>query len=445
MASYKIQRGDTLTSIAKKYGTTVNDLASANNIKNVNLIYAGDVLQIPGQTKTATGTSAATKTTAGTSTASKAATGTKTPSGASTSSKTTKSSNKNTGLSGVSQNTQNNVNKYSAGYSASAAVNNAKAYLDSLTKNKPGEFSSKYTKDIDDLYQQITNRDKFKYSLDDDMLYQQAKEQYMALGKTAMQDTMGQAASLTGGYGNSYASTAGNQAYQSYLQQLNDNIPEYYQMARDNYNQEGQDLYNKYSLAKGQEDSDYAKYRDSYADWQNERDYAAGRYDNERNFDYGQYADARNYWQNQAQLENADYWDKTNYDESVRQYNENMAYQRERDAVEDSQWNQEMEYQRSRDSVEDSQWEKNYALSVAAKNASGSSYKGLSDDVLDNLSALSSKGDNNAVEKILLQHVANGDISEEQAQEFMNILYTEKAPVNTTIKNPSLIQYFLNQ
>ena len=78
MASYKIQRGDTLTSIAKKYGTTVNDLASANNIKNVNLIYAGDVLQIPGQTKTATGTSSATKTTAGTSTASKAATGTKT-------------------------------------------------------------------------------------------------------------------------------------------------------------------------------------------------------------------------------------------------------------------------------------------------------------------------------------------------------------------------------
>ena len=44
---YKIVKGDTLTAIAKKYGTTIAVLKKLNNIKNVNLIYAGDVILIP--------------------------------------------------------------------------------------------------------------------------------------------------------------------------------------------------------------------------------------------------------------------------------------------------------------------------------------------------------------------------------------------------------------
>ena len=38
---YRIQRGDTLSAIARRYGTTVNNLVRLNNIKNPNLIYAG--------------------------------------------------------------------------------------------------------------------------------------------------------------------------------------------------------------------------------------------------------------------------------------------------------------------------------------------------------------------------------------------------------------------
>lgn len=45
--TYKIKKGDTLSEIAKKYGTTVSILASINNIKDVNKIYAGDTLKIP--------------------------------------------------------------------------------------------------------------------------------------------------------------------------------------------------------------------------------------------------------------------------------------------------------------------------------------------------------------------------------------------------------------
>lgn len=44
--NYIVQRGDTLYAIARKYGTTVQELADINNIANPNLIYPGQVLRI---------------------------------------------------------------------------------------------------------------------------------------------------------------------------------------------------------------------------------------------------------------------------------------------------------------------------------------------------------------------------------------------------------------
>ena len=44
--TYVVKPGDTLWGIAKKYNTTVNSLATKNNIKNVNLIYPNQVLKI---------------------------------------------------------------------------------------------------------------------------------------------------------------------------------------------------------------------------------------------------------------------------------------------------------------------------------------------------------------------------------------------------------------
>ena len=43
---YTIQRGDTLSAIAQKYNTSVEELARLNNISNVNLIYAGSQIKI---------------------------------------------------------------------------------------------------------------------------------------------------------------------------------------------------------------------------------------------------------------------------------------------------------------------------------------------------------------------------------------------------------------
>lgn len=210
-----------------------------------------------------------------------------------------------TGLQGLSSQTSSALGKYSQGYQASDTVNQAQNYLNNVVAGKPADYQSQYKQQLDDLYNQVMNRPKFQYDLNGDMLYQQYKDQYMTQGKQAMQDTMSQAAALTGGYGNSYANTAGNQAYQGYLQQLNAMVPELYQMALNQYTQEGQDLQNRYNLTSDLEDKAYGKYRDTVSDWQNEREFANTDYWNKYNADYSDFQNMLNYWNQLAQQENS--------------------------------------------------------------------------------------------------------------------------------------------
>ena len=68
-----------------------------------------------------------------------------------------------------------------------------------------------------------------------DPMYGALKDQAVKNGRMAMLDTQAQAANLTGGYGSSYAQSVGHQAYNSYLQQLGDRIPELYRLAYEMY------------------------------------------------------------------------------------------------------------------------------------------------------------------------------------------------------------------
>ena len=113
-------------------------------------------------------------------------------------------------------------------------------------------------------------RDKFSYDVNADALYQQLKDNYIQQGKMAMEDAMGQASAMTGGYGNSYAATVGNQAYQAHLENLNDIIPELYQMALEKYDMEGREiaenlayLESDYAKHLGEEERDYSRLLDS--------------------------------------------------------------------------------------------------------------------------------------------------------------------------------------
>lgn len=159
--------------------------------------------------------------------------------------------------------------KYSYDASADTAYQQALAALQQATAAVP-TYKASYDDQLQEIYDKIVNRDKFSYDLNRDALYQQYADQYQVMGQQAMMDTMGQAAALTGGYGNSYASTAGNQAYQAYLQQLNNVVPELYGMALDQYNAEGDKLLTQYSMLGDMADDEYSKYQDALNQyWQN--------------------------------------------------------------------------------------------------------------------------------------------------------------------------------
>jgi hypothetical protein len=197
---------------------------------------------------------------------------------------------------------------------------------------QPGGYRSPWQSQLDDTMNRIMNREKFSYDLNGDALWKQYKDQYTTGGKMAMMDTMGQAQAMTGGYGNSYAQSVGQQAYQAQLQNLNDVVPELYQMALNQYNQEGQDMYQQYSMLGAQEEQDYGRYRDSVSDYYTElsrlmdqynaeRDYDYGKYTDDRNFEYGQYSDDRAYEYQEGRDQIADDQWQAEFDEAVRQYN----------------------------------------------------------------------------------------------------------------------------
>lgn len=166
--------------------------------------------------------------------------------------------------------------KYDA--SKDEAYQKAMSALEQAQSSKP-TYTDSYGDQVQQIYDKIMNREKFSYDLNSDMLYQQMKDQYTNLGQQAMQDTMGQAAGLTGGYSSSYAQSVGQQQYDAYLQQLNDNIPELYQMAASRYDQEGEDLLNQYNMSTDAQDREYNRYQDALSDYWTNLNYLTGRAD----------------------------------------------------------------------------------------------------------------------------------------------------------------------
>ena len=239
----------------------------------------------------------------------------------------------NTGTTAQSAATTQNTTTANTGfqygaYQQSDTVKQAQALLQQQMANKPGEYTSSWQSQLNDILQQIQNREKFSYDLNADALYNQYKDQYMLQGQQAMMDTMGQAQAMTGGYGNSYAQSVGQQAYQGHVQQLNDKIPELYQLALSQYQMEGDEMKDKAALIAQMEDQAYGRYRDTVSDYNVELDRLQNRYDTERDYDYGMWADNRDF--------------------SYGQYADDRAY----------------DYQAGRDQVSDQQWQKEFDQAV---------------------------------------------------------------------------------
>lgn len=218
-----------------------------------------------------------------------------------------------------------------ADFAGSDLLNQAHGLLNQHQANKPGDYTPVWQDEADAYLNQYQNRDPFSYDFNSDALYQQYKDNYIQQGQMAMMDTMGQAAAMTGGYGNSYAQTAGQQAYNLYLNQLNDIMPELYQMAHDRYTQEGQNMLDMYDLYMNKENYEYSKYQDLLNNWYQEDSRLQSNYDNLYNREWNEYLEGKDTAYNDYQTgrqEAYDDWQKTI----------DREYQKERDKVADAQW-----------------------------------------------------------------------------------------------------------
>ena len=247
------------------------------------------------------------------------------------------------GLSGVNENTANNLGNYQQGYKPSEKVQQAQKNTEEVMSRKPGEYQGKYDEQLDELLQQITNPQELKYSFDGDELFKSYADEYTQRGKQASLDTMGQAAALTGGYGNSYAQQAANQQYQQYLLGLYDRGLDLYDRAyarsKDQQAQAGDTFNNLMSM----DSRDYGRYQDAVANWQNERDFAAGREDAAGQADYQQYQDMLTYYTGLAEIENQAWNTEEERAEAIREYNQDFA-EKVRQFDETMNWNKEESY-----------------------------------------------------------------------------------------------------
>ena len=229
------------------------------------------------------------------------------------------------GLPGVSETTASKTGEYQQGYKPSDTVTQAQQQLQTILDQKPQSYESKYGEQLEGILQKILNPEKFKYSFNEDELFRSYADEYTQRGKQASLDAMGQAAGLTGGYGNSYAQQVGNQQYQQYLLGLYDKGLDLYDRAYQRYKDEQAGLLDQFGVLAQQDNTDYGRYRDTVGDWTNERDFWNGQYNTEADRDYSRYNTELQYWTGLAQVENQDYRNDQDRQEAIRQYNEQFA------------------------------------------------------------------------------------------------------------------------
>lgn len=216
------------------------------------------------------------------------------------------------------------------------SANSGKPSFDFDTGSRPS-YTSEFSARIDAMLDEILNREDFSYDVNADPLAQQYQAMYQREGNRAMNDTLAEAAAGAGGM-NSYAITAAQQANDYYAAQMADKVPELYQLAYEMYLQDKASDVEDLGILTQMDDTQYGRYRDTMADWQNDRDFA-----------YNKYRDDMGDFQ----------WDKS------------FGYQQGRDEIEDSRYDQEWDYGVSRDEVEDSRYESETAFNRVMKLLAG--------------------------------------------------------------------------
>lgn len=151
---------------------------------------------------------------------------------------------------------------------------------------------------------------------------------YHREGDRAMKETMAEAAAGAGGM-NTYAITAAQQAANNYAAQLNDKIPELYQLAYDMYLADKESKVQDLGILQSMDATQYNRYRDTMTDWKDDK-----------NFAYGLYKDAVEQGNWQTTFDNNNYWANKEFDYNEFWDNKKWEHDIGREQIEDSRYDQ---------------------------------------------------------------------------------------------------------
>lgn len=147
---------------------------------------------------------------------------------------------------------------------------------------------------VDDLFDKIMNYGDFSYDQEKDRLFQIYKQQYLSAGAGAMKNQLATAAANTGGYNNSYAQQSAQQAYNNTMSALSDKAIELRANALTNWQNEYNQIQDRYNLANSQKSAEESSYYNNLNAANNAYNVFNNAYKDDYNNQYGLWSDNRN-------------------------------------------------------------------------------------------------------------------------------------------------------
>lgn len=159
-------------------------------------------------------------------------------------------------------------------------LSNARSELEKVEQAKPADYQSKYQGQIDNVMGKLDDLGGYDYDPAADTAYQQYKSEYTQKAKLANQNAQASASALTGGYGSSYGTQAGQKAYAATMSDLDNVLDSLTSQSRSEYNTKKSGLQQQLSGLQQAEQNDYSKYQNDLANWYTDLSYRQNEYDN---------------------------------------------------------------------------------------------------------------------------------------------------------------------
>lgn len=145
----------------------------------------------------------------------------------------------------------------SPGYSGGNSYQ-MESYVPSVDIGERPTFNSQYMAKLNELVKQLTGMNYGDWTGGEQ--YRSLHDRYTNNGRLGMQDVLGQVSARTGGLASSYATSAAQQQYNSYMSQLED-------VARQMYAQERSDILSDANMYRNLVNDEYGRFRDEVADY----------------------------------------------------------------------------------------------------------------------------------------------------------------------------------